>query len=968
MQGNRTGTIHNFLTVLAGALLFLLLTGSAWALTATDCATCHGADVVEGHHDTTDPNSYFNQGLCEQCHVGITTGNDCSTCHQPTGLANTHHIPPTGQTTINCAQCHTDAGNPKDCSSCHKGEVPRTFHHTQLTAYRDTATGKLNCTTCHPGAQLTSDCKSCHNEGAAANQTTHHNYVNPATNSAPACTSCHTQLKATTGSCQDCHVPRAKMSQHHALTGAPAYMSCSFCHTGLASGPKETRAGCNACHATANLPLHHDKVRTERSLACNQCHKTAVAVAGCESCHINGTTPDTTAIHHDPAPGTPYASGNCGACHTSTGFVRANCNSIACHPALSPSSSARHHQSDIITKYPVFQSSSNPGSADCSICHIFNYVFVNGSLQMSVVPPPAEDCFFCHENTINRGNLQTRHHNTTATTSGNCALCHSGVNTSGSSCATCHSATSSKPATPQTHHAAATANGTPCAECHKGISPAAACADCHTTTSGNDASRHHLFKNSQNQLYTCNTCHTGAANIYQSCKGCHEKVSINGVATTVASSTWHHMTTVYSTGSCATCHKTVDGSSLQKDCSSCHVGAGKPAIVTQHHSTDAYLMGNCAGCHVNTAPANIPCAGCHPKGTTITNDRHHTQTVLVNNAAQPKPCRDCHSTIALNGATCATCHTLPMAEFHHDNGPDGPLTKVGGNCAICHSTINDPGVCANCHVSTPHHTTTWSQAGDCAHCHLVPASATDRPVQAACRECHGSTMHAKGGPIQNYGACAACHSTTPFHAYNSGDTGSTWNYSRDDRDRGGSGPGYGKFNMFVSQNSRRGEEGREAPRNHLSFSTKQISHEGKNYTVPYFTGMPTPINLALKKTATASGAESGYSASLAVDGSTSTRWWRKSTNAQTLTVDLGASKSINKVTIRWYSYYAKAYQVQTATSSTGPWTTVFSTSYGVGGAETRTFTTRSARYVRINCQTASSSNGFSINELEVYAP
>lgn len=964
MRGIRPGIFNGILTALAGLLLTLLLTGSAWALTATDCATCHGADIVEGHHDTTDPNSLFNQGKCESCHVGITTGNDCTTCHAPSGYTfNSHHLKQSGQTAINCAQCHTGAGDPKDCSGCHKGEVPREFHHTRLTAYRDTATGKLNCTVCHSGAQLTSDCKGCHDEGAAAYQTTHHDYVNPDTGSKPVCTSCHNQLKATTGRCQDCHAPRAKMAEHHALTGAPAYMSCTFCHTGLATGPKESRAGCNVCHSVANLPLHHDKVRTERSLACNQCHKTAVAVSGCESCHLTGATPTAKAIHHDTTAGSPYANGNCGACHTSTGYARSTCNSIACHPALSPTSGARHHRSDVITKYPVFQSSDNPSSADCNICHFYGYIYnpTINSYQLRIIPPAAEDCIFCHERTIGRGDLQLKHHNTTAATNGNCGACHSGVSTSGSACSTCHSATGTKPATPQTHHTTAAANGTPCATCHQGITTSSACSDCHTVTGGNDASRHHLFKNSQGQLYACESCHAGAGNIYQSCKGCHEKVRIEGTTTVVPSSTWHHMTTAYATGSCMTCHKTTDGSSLQKDCSYCHVGAGKAPIIDRHHATDSYLTGSCSACHVNTAAANISCAGCH----TSTVTKHHSKTIIANNAIQPKPCKDCHSTIQLAGNSCAICHTLPMAEFHHDNGPEGPLTTVGGNCAVCHSTLNDPSVCANCHASSPHHTTTWSQTGDCAHCHAVPASAADRPAQAACRECHGSTMHDKGGPIQSFGACAACHNTTPFHAYNSGDTGSTWNYSRDDRNRGGSGPGYGKFNMFVSQNSRRGEEGREAPRTKLNFSTKQISHEGKSYTVPYFTGMPSS-NLALSKTASASRAESGYSATLAVDGNTSSRWWAKSTSTQWLKVDLGSTKTVSKVALRWHSYYARSYQIQVSTDNS-TWTTVFSNAYGAGGMETRTFTARSVRYIRINCQTAASSNGYSIYELEAYA-
>jgi len=938
MRETRPGTFNGILTVLAGLLLSLLLAGSAWALTATDCATCHGADVIEGHHDTTDPNSLFNQGLCSTCHVGITTSGDCTTCHAATGLNNKHHIPPAGQTSIDCAQCHTGAGDPQNCSGCHQGEVPRNFHHTQLTAPIYYVNGKLNCAGCHPGTTLTSNCQACHNATTGADpRTQHHSYTDTAGNK-PACTSCHAQLKTISG-CQDCHAPGTKLTEHHAMAAAPANLSCGMCHSnlplgvGLPSGSDLSgTAGCKDCHTSANLPLHHDTVRAEKNLTCGQCHSNAVAVSGCEGCHFNGTTPDTRAIHHGSD---SYASGNCGSCHTSSGLADAGC--VSCH---SFSESNQHHDAAYIYgKYA-------PSIDGCTDCH------VRGTYQIA-----PENCIFCHEGIVNTPDIQPKHHLTSPATSGDCAACHTGMTNPVGTCATCHSSTGPKPATTQIHHAAAAANNKPCADCHTGISKPTTCAaaSCHSNaSSGTPSSRHHLMKDNLGSSYSCNTCHSGSSQIYQSCRSCHE--DLNEGATPAQ---YHHMTTVYTTGPCATCHQTTDGTPLQKDCAVCHLGAGKPSTATQHHATDSYLTGRCSDCHSSTAPAAIPCAGCHSS----TASTHHSQTVTVGTTVTPKPCRDCHSTIQLVGGSCEGCHTAPIPQLHHGD----PLTAVNGNCAVCHQSVSSPGSCSTCHTTTSHHTTTWSQTGDCAHCHLVPASATDRPVQAACRECHGSTMHAKGGPIQNYGACAACHSTTPFHAYNGSDTSSSWGGSRDDRSRGGSGPGYNKFNMFSRQNSSRGEEGRDAPRNKLTFSTKSISHDGKSYTVPYFTGMAS-ANLALNKTASASSAESGYSASLAVDGSTSTRWWKKSTSTQTLTVDLGASKSINKVTVRWYSYYAKAYQVQTATSSTGPWSTAFSTSYGVGGAETRTFTTRTARYVRINCQTASSYNGYSINELEVYAP
>ncbi|WP_302503952.1 hypothetical protein [Geoalkalibacter halelectricus] len=89
-------------------------------------------------------------------------------------------------------------------------------------------------------------------------------------------------------------------------------------------------------------------------------------------------------------------------------------------------------------------------------------------------------------------------------------------------------------------------------------------------------------------------------------------------------------------------------------------------------------------------------------------------------------------------------------------------------------------------------------------------------------------MHEKGGPIQNYGACAACHLTKPFHAMPSG---SSSGRSRGWDRGGGGGPGRGLFNLFSSQFSGRrgGSQGSK-----LDFTLVTIEHNGKQYAVPAF--------------------------------------------------------------------------------------------------------------------------------------
>lgn len=124
-------------------------------------------------------------------------------------------------------------------------------------------------------------------------------------------------------------------------------------------------------------------------------------------------------------------------------------------------------------------------------------------------------------------------------------------------------------------------------------------------------------------------------------------------------------------------------------------------------------------------------------------------------------------------------------------------------------------------------------------------------------------------------------------------------------------------------------------------------------------------NLALNQAATASRQESGYEAAKAVDGSVSSRWWARSTSTQWLQVDLGKSFTLSRVAINWYSYYARAYRVLVSSDGRS-WTTVKDISSGQGGREEQSFSSRSARYLRIECRTASGSNGYSINELEIY--
>ncbi|GAA2609724.1 penicillin acylase family protein [Paractinoplanes durhamensis] len=125
-------------------------------------------------------------------------------------------------------------------------------------------------------------------------------------------------------------------------------------------------------------------------------------------------------------------------------------------------------------------------------------------------------------------------------------------------------------------------------------------------------------------------------------------------------------------------------------------------------------------------------------------------------------------------------------------------------------------------------------------------------------------------------------------------------------------------------------------------------------------------NLAAGRTVTASSTQSGYPASNTVDGSYTSRWASSYADNQTLTVDLGASKTVARAVIRWESAYATAYKIETSANGT-TWTQAAAVTGGNGGLDTVTFPAATGRYLRLTGQTRATSYGFSIYELEAYS-
>ncbi|WP_282940003.1 discoidin domain-containing protein [Paenibacillus sp. RC67] len=150
-----------------------------------------------------------------------------------------------------------------------------------------------------------------------------------------------------------------------------------------------------------------------------------------------------------------------------------------------------------------------------------------------------------------------------------------------------------------------------------------------------------------------------------------------------------------------------------------------------------------------------------------------------------------------------------------------------------------------------------------------------------------------------------------------------------------------------------------------SFVEKTWSGEGGD---TYSGGTtPTPTNLALNKTATASTEWSAtYAAGKAFDGTTSTRWASASgTNAgQWLRVDLGSSQTYSKVVIQ-ETNFANITSFKLQSSNDGSTFTDITSGTTIGASKTITFSPVTSRYIRLNV--VSASDEANVNEFEVYA-
>jgi hypothetical protein len=127
---------------------------------------------------------------------------------------------------------------------------------------------------------------------------------------------------------------------------------------------------------------------------------------------------------------------------------------------------------------------------------------------------------------------------------------------------------------------------------------------------------------------------------------------------------------------------------------------------------------------------------------------------------------------------------------------------------------------------------------------------------------------------------------------------------------------------------------------------------------------PNP-NLALGKTATASASPIKAAAN-AFDGNGTTRWESAYTDAQFITVDLGAVQTIDRIRLTWESALGKDFTLDVSNDGT-TWTTAATITGNTSTSNEYANLGKTGRYVRMNGTARGTAYGYSLYEFEVFA-
>ncbi len=810
------------------------------------CSTCHNNVQAQGKAPT-----HIQTDLeCDVCHStiswagavfkheGIVSG--CANCHngvQATGMPATHI--PIG-----------DA----PCESCHSTTNFSTFAGTSMN---HTAVASIPCATCHEAGKsffgvtvvtrpsaphpTSGDCSQCH--GSTTSFAT--NSLRPA-NHIP-----------TSAPCSQCHLNQNDFSQYSVAGTHVGVTDCLSCHGAAVAGTfaniKITTAsashipfgsvdcGSSGCHTAANVSpggfnigpanianptlreIGHSSVAGAVP-ACQTCHETAPYLGMIASSASGAGDSRPTALDKSHP-----ATGDCGACHTTSATFTSNVTTGAKPANHIPTTAACtqcHLNANDYSQYSV--TGTHQGATTCLSCHGASVAGTFANIKITTtsashIPIGALDCngSGCHSTAnLNAGGFMIGSANLSSPTLN--VLGHSTVAAAIPSCQTCHetapyqgmlasSATGAGDSRPTAFDRGHPATGD-CAGCHtttptfttnvtaagkpaNHIPTNAACTQCHMTP-GNYA------------LYSVAGTHQGVT----SCLSCHAPSvagSFANVAITTISANHIPIGTLDCNGS--GCHTTTNVNSGGFSLGAANIV--NPTLSVAGHTTVAAAVPSCQTCHqtapyqgmiassATTAgdsrpsaaldaahPAAGDCGDCHITAPTFASDVV-AGTKPANHIPTTAPCTQCHMspgnfaqysvTGTHQGVTsCLTCHGASVAGTFANititttTANHIPIGSLDCNGSGCHTTSNvNPGGfnLGAPNVSNP----TLGVAG-----HSTVAAAV-----AGCQTCHetapyqgmlASSASAAGDSRPTAfdkghptsGDCAGCHTTTPTFTTN----------------------------------------------------------------------------------------------------------------------------------------------------------------------------------------------------------
>ena len=129
----------------------------------------------------------------------------------------------------------------------------------------------------------------------------------------------------------------------------------------------------------------------------------------------------------------------------------------------------------------------------------------------------------------------------------------------------------------------------------------------------------------------------------------------------------------------------------------------------------------------------------------------------------------------------------------------------------------------------------------------------------------------------------------------------------------------------------------------------------------------TPVtDLARGRPVTVTSVEPGsaHVGANAVDGNAGTRWGSAFSDPQSITVDLGSVRRVDRARLVWEAAYARGYQVQLSDDNSS-WRTVFTTTTGDGGTDEVTVNSN-GRYLRVLGTQRGTQWGYSLWELAAF--